>query len=264
MEDIDPPREMPGATESILRTLEAYELHWHGPVVFQSQRFHHYREVAGQLLQDGLAFRCHCSRRQLRARGGIHAGVCAIPQDAHDNDASVRVSVAGPGSSSVVYFADFLQGSQSVDLARSGGDYVILRRDGLPAYHLAVVIDDAEQGVTDVVRGIDLLDSTAVHVHLQHVLRLPTPGYAHLPVVVNSTGQKLSKQTGASPVNLAADVLSATSISVLKLLGLQVPADAIGASPAELWEWAADHWDPLDLRGLRTLPLAGQESTDVP
>jgi glutamyl-Q tRNA(Asp) synthetase len=257
MEDIDPPREAPGAAESILRTLEAYALHWDDTVVFQSQRLARYRDVADRLLHEGLAFHCQCSRKQLQAHGGIHAGVCVAKHPAREGSASVRVAAAGQGGSSQITFQDALQGRVSVDLARSCGDYVILRRDGLVAYHLAVVVDDADQGVTDIVRGIDLLDPTAVHVHLQRVLGLPSPRYAHLPVLVNSDGQKLSKQTGAVPVSAAGDTLSVTSISILKMLGIEVPADAIGASPAELWQWAAERWNPLQLVNQRALKPPG-------
>jgi glutamyl-Q tRNA(Asp) synthetase len=131
------------------------------------------------------------------------------------------------------------------------GDYIIVRRDGLPAYHLAVVLDDAAQGITDVVRGADLLDSTPVHVHLQGALRLPTPRYCHVPVAVNALGQKLSKQTGADAVS-SADASAAAW--VLQSLGLAVPDDLRGARPRELWQWALPRFDLESLRGQRTVP----------
>jgi glutamyl-Q tRNA(Asp) synthetase len=148
-----------------------------------------------------------------------------------------------------VFFVDGLQGRTDVDLATATGDYVIMRRDGLPAYHLAVVVDDAEQGITSVVRGIDLLESTAAHIHLQRALGLATPRYWHLPVVVNTAGQKLSKQTGAAAVAHEA----AVATTVLDLLGAEPPAGLRGAPPSELWEWAGENWSLENLRARRSL-----------
>ena len=136
------------------------------------------------------------------------------------------------------------------DLAAVSGDYVIVRRDGLPAYHLAVVLDDAEQGVNTIVRGVDLLESTAAHVHLQRTLALPTPLYYHLPVVVNDARQKLSKQTGAPAIDVGDPSVAAR---VLGLLGLDVPADLSTERPGVLWQWALTRWSIDSLRGRREL-----------
>jgi glutamyl-Q tRNA(Asp) synthetase len=125
-----------------------------------------------------------------------------------------------------------------------------MRRDGLPAYHLAVVLDDAEQGVTTVVRGVDLLDSTAAHVHLQRIFGLPTPRYYHLPVVVNAQGQKLSKQTGAGGVDSRDGI---TAVMVLELLGVAVPPQLAGERPGVLWRWASERWHIEWLRGRREI-----------
>jgi glutamyl-Q tRNA(Asp) synthetase len=163
-------------------------------------------------------------------------------------DAAVRVRV-DPG---LVIFDDGLQGPIETDLAASLGDYVVVRRDGLPAYHLAVVLDDTEQGVTDVVRGVDLLDSTAAHVHLQGVLGLGTPRYCHVPVVVNELGQKLSKQTGAAAVD-ARD--GAAAARVLELLGLRVPRELTSERPSALWQWALERWSIDSLRAQRELAV---------
>jgi glutamyl-Q tRNA(Asp) synthetase len=162
----------------------------------------------------------------------------------------VRVRV----DASRIVFDDALQGTVENDLSGQLGDYVVMRRDGLPAYHLAVVLDDAEQGVTTIVRGIDLLDSTAAHVHLQRVLGLVTPQYYHLPVVVNERGQKLSKQTGAAAVG-ARDRTAA--VSVLELLGLAVPAEIATERPAVLWRWALEGWSIGSLKGQRELRRRG-------
>ena len=173
IEDIDPPREVPGAADEILRTLEAFELEWDRTVLYQSARLEAYAAAANQLLADGRAFRCRCSRSEIRAandgESGRYPGTCRdlrVPR----GDAAVRVRV----DAGLVIFDDGLQGTIETDLLATLGDYVVVRRDGLPAYHLAVVLDDAEQGVTTIVRGIDLLDSTAAHVHLQGVLDVAT------------------------------------------------------------------------------------------
>jgi glutamyl-Q tRNA(Asp) synthetase len=259
IEDIDPPREVPGAADDILRTLEAFELEWDRPVLFQSRRLAAYDAAAERLLAARRAFRCRCSRSEIRAanegESGRYPGTC---RDLHipPGDAAVRVRV-DPGR---VIFDDGVQGAIETDLLASLGDYVVVRRDGLPAYHLAVVLDDAEQGVTTIVRGVDLLDSTAAHVHLQGALGLETPRYYHLPVVVNEQGQKLSKQTGATAID-ARD--GAAAARVLALLGLAVPPALAGERPGVLWRWAAERWNIDSLRGQRELahhsvmPLTG-------
>jgi glutamyl-Q tRNA(Asp) synthetase len=159
-------------------------------------------------------------------------------------DAAIRVRV-NPG---VVLIEDSLQGRAEIDLSASSGDYVIVRRDGLPAYHLAAVLDDAEQRVTTIVRGVDLLESTGAHVHLQAALGLVAPHYFHLPLVVNEQRQKLSKQTGAKPVD-SGD--RRVAIRVLELLGLAVPNVLVGERPCVLWTWALSHWNIYSLRGRR-------------
>ncbi len=249
MEDIDPPREVRGAADDILRTLEAYGLQWDGPVRYQSQCFARYQETAGQLLAAGSAFPCQCTRSQLQSTGGIHSGRCAGIWATWTNDCALRVLVEQGAASSAVRFDDALQGIVEIDLSADHGDYVIMRRDGLPAYHLAVVIDDAEQGITDVVRGVDLLAQTGVHIHLQRLLGYATPRYAHLPVLINAGGQKLSKQTGAAAVPACAEGMSRLAVQLLELLGVAVPPEARGAPPADLWRWAVDHWNPSRLAG---------------
>jgi len=249
IEDIDPPREVRGAADEILRTLEAFELEWDRPVVYQSRRLARYDAAAERLLASGRAFRCRCSRSEIRAanegESGRYPGTCRdrlIPP----GDAAVRARV----DRGLVTFDDGLQGAIETDLAASLGDYVVVRRDGLPAYHLAVVLDDAEQGVTTIVRGVDLLESAAAHVHLQGLLGFPTPRYFHLPVVVNERGQKLSKQTGAAAVD-AHD--GTTAARVLDLLGLTVPTALARERPGVLWKWALERWSIDSLRARRAL-----------
>jgi glutamyl-Q tRNA(Asp) synthetase len=252
IEDIDPPREVPGAAADILRTLEAFDLEWDGDVVLQSARLGLYRDVAQSLLDAGLAFRCRCSRSEIRAgndgQPGRYPGTCRERQ-IPPGDAAVRVRVE-PGT---IMLTDELQGRSETDLAATTGDYVVVRRDELPAYHLAVVVDDAAQGVTDVVRGVDLLDSTPVHCHLQRTLKLPTLRYCHLPVLVNAQGQKLSKQTGAGAVTAHEPGVAA---DVLRLLGLAVPNELTQERPRVLWQWAIERWDPACLRGIRAIRRA--------
>jgi glutamyl-Q tRNA(Asp) synthetase len=250
IEDIDPPREVAGAAAEILRTLEAFGLHWDREVLYQSTRFDRYRETAEELLASGLAFRCSCSRKDVldASPGGRYPGTCRARRR-HSGATAVRVRV-DPGE---IIFADALQGPVSRDLGRAEGDYLIYRRDALPAYHLAVVCDDFDQGVDTIVRGIDLLDPTSVHWHLQRTLALPHPRYLHIPVLVNAAGQKLSKQTGAAAV----DRRSAAEIAqfVLTYLGLSVPAELKGARPATLWAWALPRWEITELKGVRSINI---------
>jgi glutamyl-Q tRNA(Asp) synthetase len=252
IEDIDPPREVPGAADSILRTLDALELASDRPVLLQSTRLDAYREAAEALLAAGRAYYCRCSRSEIRAdnegQSARYPGTCR-ERNVPPGDAAIRVRVE-PGPVAVV---DGLQGPAATDLAAVSGDYVIVRRDGLPAYHLAVVLDDAEQGVTTIVRGVDLLESTAAHVHLQRVLGLPTLQYYHLPVVVDEEGQKLSKQTGARAVDPGEPRLAAR---ILALLGLDVPTQLAAERPSVLWQWALTRWNVDSLRGRREVRLA--------
>ncbi len=251
IEDIDPPREAAGAADAILRTLEAFELEWDRSVLYQSSRHAAYAQAAGRLLADGLAFRCRCSRSEIRSanegESARYPGTCRNAGIAgSDAAAAVRVRVdSGP-----VSFQDGLQGTIETDLAATLGDYVVMRRDGLPAYHLAVVLDDAEQGITTIVRGVDLLDSTAAHVHLQGALGFTTPQYYHVPVVVNEQKQKLSKQTGAPAVN-AGD--RAAAVRALELLGLPVPRELANERPGTLWQWALERWSIESLHARRAL-----------
>jgi len=248
IEDIDPPREVPGATDMILATLEAFHLEWDGEIHYQHARLSHYAAVAESLLASGHAFRCSCTRSTLLEKGEIgslgarYPGLCRN-RTSHQSPTAIRVRV----DQGIIGFVDSLQGVQEQELSTLTGDYVIFRKDALPAYHLAAVVDDAEHGVTHIVRGIDLLPATAVHLHLQRTLKLPTPEYLHVPVIVNAAGQKLSKQTGAAAVD-DKDAAS-VALSALTYLGLRAPADLVGAPPRELWTWAIANWDPASLAG---------------
>ena len=197
MEDIDPPREVAGAAQSQLDTLRAFGLAPDGEVMRQSMRGHAYRAALNGLLARGLAFECHCSRAELAASDGVHRRCVATrPRP----DPAIRLRVPDGCD---VEFHDAVHGTvrQPVDL--EVGDFVLLRADGLWAYQLAVVVDDAAQGVTDVVRGADLLDSTPRQILLQRALGLDTPRYAHLPLLLDAAGRKLSKSEAALPVDPA-------------------------------------------------------------
>lgn len=195
IEDLDPPREVPGAADAQLRTLAGFGLVSDAPVVRQSERHALYRQALDRLLAAGLAFECRCSRSDLAATGGIHR---ACRADATRAEAAVRLRVADDG---VVAFDDAVHGRVEQDVAAEAGDVVLLRADGHWAYQLAVVVDDGAQGITHVVRGADLLDSTPRQILLQRALGLPTPAYAHLPLIVDAHGHKLSKSLAALPVN---------------------------------------------------------------
>ncbi|MEO8465087.1 MAG: tRNA glutamyl-Q(34) synthetase GluQRS [Gammaproteobacteria bacterium] len=250
IEDIDPPRELPGAAGDILRTLESFGLEWDRSVLYQSSRQDAYRDTVEQLLANGHAFRCDCSRSTVRAANdadsGRYPGTCRA-KHLTAPDTAIRLRVA---QSSAICFVDGLQGAQTARLDAIMGDYIVLRRDGLPAYHLAAVLDDTAQGVTTIVRGVDLLDSTAAHVHLQTALKARTPAYWHLPIVVNPLGQKLSKQTGAAAVSAGE---SRVAVRALELLGLGVPRELMDAPPRSLWQWAVANWQIESLRDRRAL-----------
>ena len=196
VEDLDPPREVPGAAQQQLDTLQVFGLHSDGPVAWQSQRQARYQAALDDLLQQGHAFACHCSRSDLAASGGIHHACVASTQR---EAPAIRLRV--PAGTSIS-FEDGLQGRITQDVAREVGDFVLKRADGLWAYQLAVVVDDGAQGMTDIVRGADLLDSTPRQILLQRALGLPTPRYLHLPLMVDASGHKLAKSSAAPAVEV--------------------------------------------------------------
>jgi glutamyl-Q tRNA(Asp) synthetase len=196
VEDLDPPREQPGAIERQLRTLEAFGLMSDGPILRQSSRDAAYREALDRLLTSGAAFECWCSRSDLAGTGGLHHACVSGPQAGRAPAVRLRI----PRGESVA-FDDAIQGRVAQDVGTEVGDVVLRRADGFWAYQLAVVVDDAAQAITDVVRGADLLDSTPRQILLQRALGLPTPSYSHLPLIVDAQGRKLSKSTDAVPID---------------------------------------------------------------
>jgi len=232
IEDIDPPREVPGSAAAILRDLDRLGLKSDGPVLYQSTRTEAYQSAIEILLRQDKAYWCGCSRKDLPA-SGIYPGTCRNGLAKGKSHRSVRLRV---GSVSLE-FADLIQGDIRENLDTEVGDFVIQRTDGLPAYQLAVVIDDAFQGITQVVRGADLLDSTARQIYLQRCLGLESPSYAHIPLAMHSDGKKLGKRHGTDPV---ASVPAAEAIFLaLKFLGQSPPQ---GMELEQLWAWAIENW----------------------
>ena len=241
MEDIDTPRIVPGASDEILRTLEACGMQWDGPVVFQSERTPAYHAAIHVLAQCGMTYPCACSRREIAdsavqgIEGHVYPGTCRAGLTGRRARA-LRLRTQGAR----VEFDDLLQGTVAHDLQADVGDFVLYRADGIYAYQLAVVMDDAEQGVTDVVRGADLLQSTPRQIYLQRLLGVPQPRYLHLPVAVNSHGEKLSKQTKAPPVDRGRP--TAALLAALRFLGQSPPADLGGGTPRAVMQWATENW----------------------
>ncbi|CNH69949.1 glutamyl-Q tRNA(Asp) synthetase [Yersinia frederiksenii] len=195
IEDIDPPREIPGAAARILTALEHYGLHWDGPVIYQSQRHDAYRATLEWLKQQGLSYYCTCTRSRIQQIGGLYDGFCRerhLPADG----AAIRLRQTQP----VYSFYDKLLGELHAVPALAEEDFIIRRRDGLFAYNLAVVVDDAFQGVTEIVRGADLIEPTVRQIALYKQLQQPVPSYLHLPLALNPDGNKLSKQNHAPPL----------------------------------------------------------------
>jgi len=251
VEDLDPPREVPGATADILRTLEGFCLHWDGEVVYQSRRGQAYREVLADLASRELSYECTCTRSEIQARGErVYLGHCRSGCNPRRSRRAVRLRVGAD----MVRYCDLVQGAQASCLARTAGDFVIHRADGLFAYQLAVVVDDAEQGVTEVIRGADLLDSTPRQIYLQRLLGLPTPRYGHIPVAVNPRGEKLSKQTGATAVRATA--AGTLLYQALRDLGQQPPAALAGAAPEEQVAWGIQHWRLAQIPRRESIPAA--------
>jgi glutamyl-Q tRNA(Asp) synthetase len=232
IEDIDPPREVPGSANRILAELGRFGLHSDDPVLYQSTRLDAYHEELEKLLAQGRAFWCGCSRSELPP-SGIYPGTCRNGMPAGKKARSIRLRV----EDKPIVFEDRILGRITENLHQSVGDFVIQRADGLPAYQLAVVVDDAFQAVTEVVRGTDLLESTARQVYLQECLDLPTPTYAHHPLALRDDGQKLSKRLGSDPIaqQRTGEVLGIA----LDFLGHPSPPEL---SCEGVLQWARDNW----------------------
>lgn len=241
IEDIDPPRESPGAAKAILECLGAHQLHPDAPVLYQHTRGTAYDSALDTLAAQGLLFRCVCTRRELGA-GGACGGRCASGTAHTDRPSALRVRVTGDFEP---FFTDLVQGKQVLRDAEVARDFVVRRKDGLYAYQLAVVVDEAFQGISHVIRGIDLLPTTFQQRYLQRALGLPLPAYGHVPVVTDAAGRKLSKQNRAPAADPATPL--ANLARLLTLLRQRVPQ---AGSPGELLDSAAARWDREALSGI--------------
>jgi glutamyl-Q tRNA(Asp) synthetase len=250
IEDLDRPREVPGAAASIVSTLEAFGFEWDGAIVRQAERTAHYASALDALRARGLTFECSCSRLQL-AEEDRYPGTCRPGPQVPGAATATRLRI-DPG---YVQFSDRIQGSYRQDVAAAVGDVILKRRDRLFAYLLAVVVDDAAQGMTHVVRGADLLDNTPRQIYLQRLLGLRTPMYAHLPVLVEADGSKLAKSARSVP--LQGRVALPQLLSVFNLLGLEPPASLATETIGAAWTWAITRWDMNRLGRRLTQPLAG-------
>ncbi|HMU67206.1 MAG TPA: tRNA glutamyl-Q(34) synthetase GluQRS, partial [Cellvibrionaceae bacterium] len=229
-----PPREVPGAAESIVRSLERHGLVWDGPVLWQSQRSAHYEAVLEDLRRAGCIYLCSCTRKRLESLGHRYDGYCrhhpaSLP-------AAWRLKVA---EDTQIEFTDRHLGQQ-VEHLGAQGDFIIHRKDGLFAYALAVVVDDWQQGITHVVRGSDLLSATGNQIYLFNLLGAPAPRYAHIPVITNSSGLKLSKQNHAPALDAATP--GRNLWRALWALGAKPPVELAEAAPSQVIDWGQQHW----------------------
>ncbi|HEX7047214.1 MAG TPA: tRNA glutamyl-Q(34) synthetase GluQRS [Gammaproteobacteria bacterium] len=258
IEDLDPPREVPGSADRMLFALEKFGFAWNGTVLYQSTRRAAYEEALETLLESGDAFPCACSRLMIAEtatrtgpEGRIYPGTCRGGIQDDNNARAIRLRAP----EQEICFDDRVQGRICQDVGREIGDFVIRRADGFFAYQLAVVVDDAFQGVTDVVRGADLLLSTPRQIRLQALLGLRTPGYLHIPLLLDDDGRKLSKQARSLPVD--PEQPAAALFNALRLLQQAPPLALASANVGEIWEWAAHNWQVRQLHGLARLSIPG-------
>jgi glutamyl-Q tRNA(Asp) synthetase len=238
IDDIDPPREISGAADDILQTLVAYGLHWDGEVIYQSKNYDNYEEILYRLASQHLSYACECTRKIIKEQGGIYSGTCRNKQLAVNGHA-IRINLQKLNAP-LSEFNDRLQGVISLDSPHANEDFIIRRKDGLYAYNLAVVIDDIEQGITEVVRGVDLLPTTGKQLALYHLLNKKPPSYLHLPVAVTSPGEKLSKQNHALAINKNNPI--PTLLSALAFLGHPVPESLHAKGCQKILDWAIKNW----------------------
>ena len=242
IEDLDRQREIKGAASHILHILEALGMEWDGQVVYQSQRLAHYQAALDELNQRDLIYSCVCSRKEIAdssivgINGPIYPGTCSGDSIFTKDVRTLRVRT----HHEPIIFEDFLRGLYIQNLKQEIGDFILRRADGIYAYQLAVVVDDAQQGITHVVRGADLLDSTPRQIFLQQLLGYDTPHYMHLPVVINTAGEKLSKQTRAPAIELSCALMYL--VQAMRFLGQNPPAEIAQGDIASFWRWAKKNW----------------------
>lgn len=235
IEDIDPPREKAGASAEILTTLENYGLHWDEDVLYQSQQSNVYREVLSELAQQKLSYYCRCTRAQIKATGGIYPGHCRHLSQPENASAIRVINTIG-----ISHYHDLIQHPVTCNAKLAQEDFIVLRKDGLFAYQLAVVVDDIYQGITHVIRGCDLLEPTARQLSFYQILQHNAPKFGHFPLAVTAQGFKLSKQNNAPEIDQKNPVPSL--FAALKFLGQQPPEQLQQANVTELLTWAIAHW----------------------
>ncbi|CAH8224951.1 tRNA glutamyl-Q(34) synthetase GluQRS [Vibrio aestuarianus] len=236
IEDLDPPREMPGAASLILQAIEAYGLLWDGEVVYQSQRHALYQSQIDLWLTTGQAYYCQCTRKQIKQAGGFYLGSCRHKKLSFASDCSVRLRVDMPIES----FFDQKHGEIHIPKALAEEDFIIKRRDGLFAYNLAVVLDDIDQGVTEVVRGADLIEPTGRQISLYHCLHKTPVSYLHLPLAMDGSGNKLSKQNHAMAIDIQNP--KPTLLNAMRFLGFDIKQEISDASIEEIIQWGCQNW----------------------
>jgi len=253
IEDLDPPREVKGAADAILTRLETLGLYWDDTVLYQSQQIDAYTHALERLVSQDILFACRCSRKTLEQALAnnslkIYPGTCRKHQisgrpkfSAQFTSQLKKVAIRVNVDDRIIEFTDAVQGTLRQQLDAEVGDFVIRRVDGLIAYQLAVVVDDAQQDITEVVRGADLFDNTPRQIFLQQLLSLPRPNYVHLPLVVDAKGIKISKQTQAPSLNMQKPV--ACLHKALDFLGQDPPTELLHDNLNDLWQWAFANWD---------------------
>ncbi len=243
MEDLDKPREVKGAAENILSTLEAYGFEWDDTVIYQSRRYDTYESILAKLKQMQCVYPCTCTRKEIAdsseqtgIEGAIYPRTCLHHTIKAHHPIAWRIKT----SDTSIHFKDVIQGDIEQNITNEIGDFVLKRADGQFAYQLAVVVDDAEQGVTNVVRGADLLNSTTRQIFIQQLLGFSQPTYMHIPIVKNELGQKLSKQTLAAPLEISQ--ANTTLWQALAFLNQNPPQSLKHGTIEQLWGWATPHW----------------------
>ena len=247
IEDIDPPREPVGASDLILTALESYGLHWDDSVLYQSDRAEAYDEILDQLEKAQKLYACTCTRKQLAGLNGVYPGYCRNKRRAFEQPYGLRLRC----EKNCIRFHDRIQGFQSFD-TEAMGDFILKRKDGLYAYQLAVCVDDSFQGITHVVRGIDLLESTPRQIYLQSVLGFLRPVYGHIPVITETNGNKLSKQNHAPAIAL--DNPRPALIKALAALRLCPATELLASSIKDILSWGVENWSLNNLQGKQKTP----------
>ena len=235
IEDIDPPREKEGASDHILKTLDAFGLHWDESVLYQSQQSDLYREVLNDLSQQSLSYCCQCTRADIKKMGGIYQGCCRHLVHPHDNTA-IRVI----NNHAVTFYTDLVQGIVYCNPKLAQEDFILVRKEGLFAYQLAVVVDDIAQNISHIIRGSDLVEPTARQLSLFTLLKIHPPQYGHVPLAITENGYKLSKQNRTPAINIQEPQPSL--IAALTFLGQKPPVDLLHSTVEEIINWAIANW----------------------